>query len=172
MKAGKLTDHECARIREAHAAGESLGTIAAELGRSKSTVSNYARRHGLTWGTDRTAAATEAKVASNRDKRAALESRFLDEAALLLDELHTPHLVYSFGGRDNTYAEHLLDSPDIGGKKALIQAAGTAVDKAVKLAEVDKAGSGAEAGKSMVGALFHAFRITPVEDDQGHEANG
>lgn len=163
---GKMSDDECARIRELHAAGQSLGQIAAELGRSKSTVSKFARQNQLTWGAERTAAATEAKVATNRDKRAALESRFLDEAALLLDQLHGQHLVFNFGGKDNTYEQHILPEPDVQSKRTLIQAAGTAVDKAVKLAEVDKAGAGAEAGKSMVGALFAALAVTPVEDQE------
>lgn len=162
----RLTDDERARIHTMHAAGQSLGHIATELGRSKSTVSKFARDHGLTWGTDRTAKATDAKVASNREKRATLETRFLDEAAKLLDQLHEPFVAFNFGGKDNTYAERELPEPDVKAKQTLIQAAGTAVDKAVKLAEVDKAGAGADAGKSMVGALFNAFRITPVEDTQ------
>jgi transposase-like protein len=169
MAAGKLTDQECARIREAHAEGVSLGHIAAELGRSKSTVSNWCRRHNLTYDSTRTRAAAEAVTATNQEKRARLETRFLDEAANLLDELHRPHLAYNFGGKENTYAEHELPEPDITGKKALIQAAGTAVDKAVKLAEVDKASTGAQAGKSMVGALFAALAVTPIEDPETAE---
>jgi len=162
--AAPLTTDEHARIRAMHAAGHSLGQIAAELGRSKSTVSKFAREQNLTWGNARTAAATEAKVATNRDKRAALETRFLDEAALLLDALHTPHTAFNFGGKDNTYEEHELPEPDVQSKRTLIQAAGTAVDKAVKLAEVDKAGAGAEAGKSMIGAMFAALRVTNLPD--------
>jgi hypothetical protein len=166
---GPLTDAEKARISELYEAGKSCRAIATDTGRSPSTVAAYARKMGLTFNTERTANATAAKQASNREKRATLESRFLDEAAKLLDQLSEPVLAYNFGGKDNTYEEHQLPEPDIKGKKDLIQAAGTAVDKAIKLAEADKAGAGAEAGKSMVGALFHAFRITPVEDNQGQQ---
>lgn len=165
MPAGKpLTDTEKTRIRELHAEGLSLSAIARELGRSKSTVSNYCHRHGIRWDNTRTKAATEAHALTNAEKRAALETRFLDEAANLLDQLHRPHLAYNFGGKDNTYEEHELPEPDIAGKRSLIHAAGTAVDKAVKLAETDKTGQGAEAGKSMVGALFAALAVTPIED--------
>jgi hypothetical protein len=164
--AGRLTPDEETTIRDMHAAGASLGQIATELGRSKSTVSKFAARHHLAWGDDRTAKATEAKVATNRDKRAALETRFLDEAALLLDALHQPHTAFNFGGKDNTYEEHELPEPDVQSKRTLIQAAGTAVDKAVKLADLDRAGDGAEAGKSLVGSMFVALRTIPI-DDQG-----
>lgn len=166
MPAGKpLTDTEKARIRELHTEGLSLSAIALELGRSKSTVSNYCHRHGIRWDDTRTKAAAEAHALTNAEKRAELETRFLDEAASLLDQLHTPHLAYNFGGKDNTYEEHTLPEPDIKGKKDLVQAAGTAVDKAVKLADVDRTGKGADAGKSLIGSMFVALRTVPIGDD-------
>lgn len=159
-----LTDAERERIHTMHAEGHTLGEVTAALGRSKSTVSTYARRHGLQWSTAKTEAATATRQASNRDKRARLETRFLDEAAKLLDQLHKPHTVFSFGGRDNTYAEHQLEEPDVQSKRSLIQAAGTAVDRALKLADADKAGAGADAGKSLIGSMFVALRTIPLED--------
>lgn len=161
-----LTAAERDRIAALHAEGATCTAIARDLGRSKSTVAKAAKAAGLTFNAERTTPATENRVAANRAKRAALETRFLDEAGKLLDQLGQPHLVFSFGGRDNTYAEHLLDAPDVAAKRALMSAAGTAVDKALKLADADKAGNGAEAGKSMVGALFAALAVTPVEDDE------
>jgi hypothetical protein len=68
----------------------SLSAIATELGRSKGTLGKHAKRLELDWSRDRTAAATQAKTVDNRSKRAALEARFLDEAALFLDALHQP----------------------------------------------------------------------------------
>lgn len=164
--ANPVSPDERARIRELHDAGKSCTAIAKDLGRAVSTISKICRQEGLTFDTERTAPATENRVEQNRHKRAVLESRLLDEAGLLLDQLHRPHLVYSFGGRDNTYAEHQLAEPDVGAKRSLIQAATTATQHALKLAEADKAGAGAEAGKSMVGALFAAFRVTPPDDDE------
>ena len=159
-----LTDPERATIRDMHAQGASCTKVATALGRSRSTVSRAAAAMGLRWDNAQTKAATEAAQADNRSKRAALESRLLDEAGLLLDQLHAPHLVYSFGGRDNTYAEHELDAPDVGAKKALIQAASTAIDRSLKIAAVDQASTGADAGRSMIGSLFAALSVTPVED--------
>ena len=161
-----LTDTERDTIRRLHADGLSCTKVAAELGRSRSTISQAAKAMGLSWDNAQTKAATAAKQADNRSKRAALESRLLDEAAGLLDQLHRPHLVYSFGGRDNTYADHLLDEPDVGAKRALIQAAGTAIDKSLRIAAVDQATTGADAGRSMIGSLFAALSVTPVGDPE------
>lgn len=161
-----LSAAERERIAQLHAEGASCNAIAKDLGRSPSTISKAAKAAGLSFDADRTAPATENRMASNRAKRALLETRLLDEAGLLLDALHKPHTVFSFGGRDNTYAEETLPEPDVAAKATLVRAAGTAVDKALKLADADRAGTGAEAGKSMVGALFAALAVTPVEGEQ------
>lgn len=152
------------RIRELHATGMSCNGIARTVGRSPSTVSKVCRQEGLTFDAERTAPVTANRVEQNRVKRATLESRLLDEAGLLLDQLHQPHIVYSFGGRDNTYAEETLAEPDVSAKRSLIQAASTAVTHALKLADADRASTGAEAGKSMVGALFAALAVAPAEE--------
>lgn len=169
--AAPFTTDELDRIRDLHAEGKSCRAIAGELGRAFSAVSRHCRDMGLKFDTARTTEATEVRVTANRSRRAELETRFLDEAANLLDQLHEPHLVYSFGGRENTYAEHELDAPDVAAKRALIAAAGIAVDKAVKLADTDKATAEAQVGKSMVGALFGMFHAslpddTPAEPDE------
>jgi hypothetical protein len=163
-KARPLSDQELDRITQLHADGVSCTQIAKDLGRAKSTISAACERMGLVFDSTRTAAATDHQVQNHRQKRAALESRLLDEAGLLLDQLHQPHLVYNFGGKDNDYAERVHDEPDVQAKRTLVQAATTAITSAVKLSEVDKAGNGAEAGRSMVGALFAALAVTPVEE--------
>ena len=113
----KLTPTEVEHIRRLHGEGRSLRSIATELGRSFSVVGRYCRDMGLTFNAERTANATEKKQAENKAKRAELECRLLDEATELLDQLHEPHLVYNFGGRDNTYEEHTLTEPDVTAKK-------------------------------------------------------
>ena len=153
----RVTDAERARVIELHGQDMSLSAIATELGRSKSTIGTIARDAGLVWANARTVEATRVKQATNRDKRATLETRLLDEAALLLDQLHQPHLVFNFGGKDNSYEERTHPEPDISGKRSLVQAASTAIDRAVKLAEVDKAASGAAEGAHLVGKLFAAL---------------
>lgn len=161
--ATRLTPDELDRIRDLHAQGMSSRAIAAELGRAFSAVSRHCRDMGLTFDTARTEQATEVRVVANRARRAELETRFLDEAANLLDQLHNPHLVYNFS-KDNDFATAELDEPDVAAKATLIRAAGVAVDKAVKLADTDKATAEAQVGKSMVGALFGMFQAALPDD--------
>lgn len=159
-----LTIRERDRIAALHAEGKSCNAIAKDLGRSASTISKAAKAAGLSFDASRTVPATENRVANNRAKRSKLEERLLDEAALLLDQLHQQHLVFNWS-KDNDYAERLHDEPDVQAKVALVRGAGTAIDKALKLAEADKASDGAVAGKSMIGGLFEVLRITPVGDE-------
>lgn len=166
MASQALTTDELQAIRDGHAAGLSLSAIALELGRGKTSISKHAKRMGLDWSEKRTAAATEAAVSGNRAKRAALETRLLDEASLLLDQLHQPHIAYNFGGKDNTYAEHKQAEPDITGKRALVQSASTAITHALKLADADKATTGAAAGASMVGSLFTSLALAWAPDTE------
>ena len=172
--AAPLTRQERQRITDLHAEGWSLSRIALDLGRSKSTVGKYARAEGLQWTSTRTAAATAAVVQSSREKRAILEGRFLDEAGLLMDQLHKPHTVFSFGGRDNTYAEHELPEPDVAAKRSLIAAAKTSVDSALRLAEVDAGHTGAADARGILGAfaagLQQAYDSLPAT--QGAEQEG
>jgi len=93
----------------------------------------------------KTKAATEARVADNQAKRAALETQFLDEAKEDLDRKHQPFLVFNFGGKDNTYEEHLLESPPTGDIRNLTQSAAIAVDRSLKLADHDGGGANAAA---------------------------
>jgi hypothetical protein len=175
-KATPLTRQERQQITDLHAQGWSLSRIAAHLERSKSTVGKAAKAAGLQWTSTRTALATEAKVQSNREKRATLEGRFLDEAGLLLDQLHKPHTVFNFGGKDNTYEERELPEPDVGAKRSLIQAATTAVGQAIKLAEVDRATTGAGEARGILGAfaagLQQAYDSLPAAPAAEQEDDG
>lgn len=163
-----ITDDERATILRLHGEGLSRNAIMREVGRSAGLVTNVVKGAGLTFErAPEVAVATEAKRIDNAARRAALEDRFLTEANNMLDQLHKPVVVYNFGGKDNTYAEHELDRPDIGGQHTLMRAAGTAVDKAVRLAQVDAATAGAQDGRDLVGRLFGALLDTvPNEESE------
>lgn len=165
-----LSDDERTRILELHAEGVSRNDIARQLQRSPGVVSKVVAAAGKSFDRGgQVAAATQAKQQDNRARRAALESRFLDEANLLLDQLHQPHLVYNFGGRDNTYEEHQLSEPDVGAKGTLVSAASKAVTQAIRLAEVDSAAAGADEGRSIIAAFFAAVGEHTPETDQEAE---
>jgi len=113
--------------------------IAAKHDVSSSTVSLLARREAgpeafARFGPQR---ATMARSVDAKAARQALEQRFLAECGALLDELHIPYLAYSFGGKENTYAEHKLDNPPDTAKRNLMVAAAVAMDKALAISRHD-----------------------------------
>lgn len=132
------TDDDDARLRELHAAETSLRAIAAALDRSKTAVARRLAHHGLS-AADRsqTMAATAAKVADARARRAALELALLEDAARLRQQLFAPTVAFNFGGKDNTYAEKRLDQPTFADQLKIVQATGAAIDRALRIAEHD-----------------------------------
>jgi len=150
------TDEESTRLTELHAAGESLTFIAKEMQRSTETIHRHAERLKLSFDRTRTAKAAEAKHVDNKARRAALEERLLIEAEKVIDQMWSETLVFSFGGKDNTYEEHTLKQPTYSDQKAIVQTAATALNAANKLHEMN-AGQQAEKAVSalvqMQGAL-------------------
>lgn len=163
-----ITDAERVRVVELHNAGWSRAAIARDLGRAPSTVGKIAAAAGVDFDRTRTEQATAAKQADNRAKRADLESLLLDDALELRKRLWQPARVYAFGGKENDYNEAWLDEPPFADKRQIMQTAGTAVDKAIKIAAVD-ADNGADEAKSMLGGI--AALINQANEQQG-DGNG
>lgn len=136
----RWTDDESRRLRELHSDGRSLNAIAKELGRSTDTISRWADKLELSFDRSATAKAAEAKHVDNKSRRANLEERLLAKSEDMLDQLDQPALVYSFGGADNRYAEHLLEKPDPVAQKHIIQALSTALTAANKLHDMNSDG--------------------------------
>jgi Helix-turn-helix domain len=76
-----VTDAERERIRQLHARGLTCGQIAAELGRNKSTITRQCRALGLSFDRSQVKAATEAKVADAKSRRA-------EAVRVLMDDFH------------------------------------------------------------------------------------
>lgn len=134
------TDAESDRLRELHATGQSLHSIAKQMQRSKQTIHQHAKDLGLEWDRSHTRTATEAKQIDNKARRADLEEQFLIEARAALDDLHRPCIVYSFGGKDNVYTEHELASPSFPDKRNIMQTASIAATAANRLHELNSEG--------------------------------
>jgi hypothetical protein len=66
-------------MRQLHARGLSCEQIAAELGRAKGTVSKQCRKLGLSFSREQTQAATEAKVADAKARRAEAVRLYMDD---------------------------------------------------------------------------------------------
>jgi len=101
------------RARELYDQGMGCNAIARELGVGAATISRWAKREGLDFSRDETAVAVRARTIDIAASRTELTRKVLLVAHEALDVLDGPYLVYSFGGKDNTYEEHLLDTPPI-----------------------------------------------------------
>lgn len=125
-----------ARVAELHAQGLTRNAIARDLGIAQSTVTLIAGDLGLSFDRARTAEATRAKVADARQARAELVLRFYGQAHAALDRLdRTEHdRAEVSAGQLVQWTAADLPAQDI---KALVQAAGSAADRAVRLEQVD-----------------------------------
>lgn len=131
--AAPLTDDDRERIRQLHAEGLSRNAIAEQLGRSAGVVSKICKQLGLSFDRSATKAAVEAAVIDAKAKRTQLANDLLDDAAKIREQLWTPALVYSFGGRDNSYAEMWHDRPDFAAQLKIMQTVGLAVEKVLRI---------------------------------------
>lgn len=139
MAGGRLTEAENKMIRKLHAAGKGRNDIAKELGRSGQTISRAAERLGITFERGpEVAAATAAKVADAKARRAQLQLDLLDDAERLRQQLFAKTTAFNFGGRDNTYNETELNEPTFGDKRNIVQAVSAAISTSIRIDEHDK----------------------------------
>jgi len=131
-----------------------------KLGIPKGTVTRWAKETGVeTVSVSIAHAGTEAASAYARRRRAELAVLLLDDAHKLRAQLWQPALVHAFGGKDNTYEEHVLAEPTFTDKKNIISAVSTAVVSVTRLEDYDKSASdGATAADSVVDRLMQGFR--------------
>jgi transcriptional regulator with XRE-family HTH domain len=132
-----------AQFRKLHADGLSASAIARELGVAKSTISRWAKADGIGFDRAKTAEATAAKSIDLAAARTRLAEKMAHRAEQLLDSLDGEYLVYSFGGRDNTYSEHLLKKPPVEVIRNAVTTAGITFDKLTRIVEKDPDVSGA-----------------------------
>ena len=165
-----ITEEERAAIIEAVRGGMSRNDAARQFERSPSTISKIAHAAGLNFDRSKTAAATKAKQADNRARRAELAPIFLEKAEAALSKIDLAFqrmtgetLVFNFGGRDNTYEEHTLDSPPDDTLKAmaatvrvLMQAAKNAQAAVLDAERIDQPQAGYGALEQLVDAIGKA----------------
>lgn len=137
MPASKYTE---AQRAEALALYETSGPTAVEkqLGIPKGTVTRWAKETGIeTVSVAHTRAGTEAASVYAKARRVELAKLLLDDAHRLREQLWKPARLVSFGGKDNTLAETMLDEPLFADKKNILGAVGIAIDRVIKLDSVD-----------------------------------
>jgi hypothetical protein len=127
------TPEEDQAVRELSAAGTPVRRIASEIGRSKSAVDRRMLALGVLVDRTMTIAATKANVTDAKARRAALEVALLEDAEKLRQQLWRPASVYNFGGKDNTFEERSVIQPSHADQLKIVQAAGAAIDRSLRL---------------------------------------
>jgi transposase-like protein len=145
------------RAREMFDRGLSCNAIARELGCAASTVSRWAKVSGLKFDRAQVAAANQAHKVDLAAGRIRLAEKMLAAAEAMLDDIDEPYLVYNFGGKDNTYEEHELDTAPVEVRRNIITTAGITFDKLTRV--VETSGDGADDAKSMLAQLGRALGI-------------
>jgi transposase len=119
--AAPLTDDERTHIVELLEQGLSCAAIAKTVGRSPGTVSNIARSIGHRFGHSNAVRAHEARSAYSAERRAEIAAEATERAQKVLASFDGEFLAHNFGGKDNTYAEHLLPAPPVEAQRAMAQ---------------------------------------------------
>lgn len=164
-------------------AGEGRNAIAKQVGISGASVTKIIAEAGLTFDREATAVAVKARKVVLQDKRQQIMSDLLDDAARLRTLIWQP-MVYrelgrfadakaeggTGGAQWSEFVEYRQPMPTPQDQQRLMQSAGIALDKSLKLMEAD-ADQGTDAAKSMLtqlgeqlGALMDAARAERSED--------
>ncbi|MFI6443812.1 helix-turn-helix domain-containing protein [Kitasatospora sp. NPDC050543] len=164
-----VTQDDYDQVRALHAQGLGRNDIARALDRSGQVISRLAREQGLSFArAAEVATATETRRADLAARRILLAEQLQSDAENLRAQMWQPTLVYSFGGKDNTYEQHLLDEAPAADKRALMATAGMALDRSLKLEPI-RDDSGADAARSMLGQLMTG--LAEVYREQHQEAS-
>jgi hypothetical protein len=168
-KAAAVTDAERDRIRELHGQGLSCNAIAAQLGRSRSTISYWCKAMGLSFDRAPTADAVRAHVVDAKARRARLAENYLGDAERLREQLwEACEDMAPVGGMEPTVLRWRRDEPSFQDKERLVRASGLAADKHMKLAEFDSDDGAADA-KALLGRLSEALGVAARELGDGDD---
>ena len=142
MPTGTISEDRFDEFRDLHEQGLGRNAIAREMGIAPVVASRTAEYLGLTFDRSRIQAATEARLADLADRRSRLAVDLIDDAEKLRAQMWQPAIIYSFGGKDNTYAEEHVPEPPSADKRALMSTAGMAIDRSLKLVPpIEEAGT-------------------------------
>lgn len=163
-----LTEDERAELRRLHAQGLGRNEIARRLGRGSRSVSVVAAELGLSFDRAATEEATRARQADLAERRALLAEALQSDAERLTEQLWQPSKIYNFGGKDNEYNERDVPEPPADAKRALMGAAGMAIDRSLRLVPPAADESGLDAARSMLTGLAEGVRrIAEAPEDAG-----
>lgn len=150
-----------------HAENLSVRGIGERMGFSRNTISRHAKRLGLSFNREQTKAATAAVQADAKAKRARLELQLLDDAEKLRSQMWEPATYIDHGGKDFIKVEWTTTQPTPADKLKLMQAASAALDRSIKIAQLDS-DNGAAGAISMLEGLAKQLGVTGPQDDGSH----
>ncbi|MFE4328720.1 helix-turn-helix domain-containing protein [Streptomyces sp. NPDC056831] len=165
-----ITETDRRAVRRHHAAGMTRNAIAKKLNRSPSTVSKLAAELGLTF--DRGAevvAATEARRIDLAARRVTLAETLHEDAEKLRAQLWEPCTIGEFAGKEGDWHTANLDRPRFGDQRAILGAAGIAIDRSLKL-QPAQGGENADQMTSMLGQLGSV--LTAAFANEGQDDGG
>jgi hypothetical protein len=148
-------DKRSAILADIEAGELACRAIARKHNVAPSTVTKIAKDAGITdaFGRSQTKDATAARKTDLAAQRAEVSALFLQRAREALQEMTEPHLVFSFGGRDNSYNEQLLDSPPTTDKRNLMTIAAIGMQRHLEVERHDTAAEADQVG-SLLGQLL------------------
>lgn len=149
----KITARDRERIRDLHARGYGRNAIARETGWSVGSITAVCSQLGLGFDREATKVAVAARKTDAAELRSLLELQLLEDAQKLRAQVWQPHEYRDYGGKDFILRKWTQDEPTPVDKLKLMQAAGIALDRSVKLGELDKDDE-VEGVKSMLVDLF------------------
>ncbi|MFS4103769.1 hypothetical protein [Streptomyces sp. PD-S100-1] len=159
-------------VRRLHAEGKGRNAIARELGIEASCISRTAAHLGLTFDRSKIEAATRARLADLAERRSLLAENLTSDAERLREQIWEPRKYWDWGGKDHDFDTYDADEPTAADKRALMGAAGMAIDRSLKLAPVETSGSGADDAKSMLGKLAQGIAELASQDSDAADVEG
>ncbi|MEV6569940.1 helix-turn-helix domain-containing protein [Streptomyces sp. NPDC051577] len=128
-----FTPEDCDELRRLHAEGHGRNEIARRMGRGPRTISVYASQMHLLFDRAETEEATRVRKIDLEEKRVILAEALTDDAMRLSAAVWEPTKVHNFGGRDNVFRDADVPEPPAADKRALMAAAATANQQALRL---------------------------------------
>lgn len=165
MAAKRVTATTRARVADLHARGYGRNAICRELSLSAGTVTTICQKLGLDFDRAATKVAVAARKTDAAALRSELELQLLEDAQRLRAQVWHPHEYIAHGGKDFVETRWTQDEPAPLDKKHLMQAAGMAVDRSIRLGELDKADE-VDAAKSMLGKLLEQLHLVAGDYDE------
>lgn len=160
----RLTPAVLERIADLHARGYGRNAIARELNLAAGSVTKACSDLGLSFDREATKVAVAARRTEAAAIRSELELQLLEDAQRLRGQMWQRTKYVQYGGKDFERREWTQAEPSAQDKKNLMAAAGMAVDRSIRLAEMDK-GSEIDAARSMLAQLLAQLGVVFGEYD-------